>query len=64
MDQHLGQWTELSNKIGGDVALVAPLALACVHAQKALIAEASKSKVRRMRGFSLRFVFFFAWDAF
>lgn len=44
VDQHLGQWVELSTKIGGDVAAVAPLAMACVSASKALIAEAAKSK--------------------
>lgn len=49
VDQHLGNWVELSNKIGGDVAQVAPLAIKVIHEHKALIAEAAKSKVPRKR---------------
>ncbi len=44
IDQHLGNFAELSNKIGGDVAALAPLLLNCVAQSKALIAEASRAK--------------------
>ena len=44
VDEHLGKFVELSNKIGGDVAGIAPLLLECVAQSKALIAEASHSK--------------------
>ncbi len=44
VDEHLGKFVELSNKIGGDVAAIAPLLLECVAQSKALIAEAARSK--------------------
>jgi adenylyl cyclase-associated protein len=44
VDEHLGKFVELSTKIGGDVAALAPLLLECVAQSKALIAEASRAK--------------------
>ncbi len=46
VDQHLANFAELSNKIGGDVAGLAPLVAECMAQSKALIAEASRSKAR------------------
>lgn len=44
VDAHLGTFQALSAKIGGEVAAIAPLVMTCVEQQKALIAEAARSK--------------------
>jgi adenylyl cyclase-associated protein len=43
-DEHLSQFSSLCEKVGGDAAGLGALVQACVDAQKALIAEASRSK--------------------